>query len=335
MEIKKEKILKILSSNKIKPILIILLILSISFSGTMAFMTVKNKNSSLFTVGNVNIELKDNYIFNDEGALSKDKKYIGNFNTILNNELTDIVFYSSEEPDEACIINNINNAKLITAKNIFSRPVYYIFENNAKERVAYINRTAIYEINDISDYAENFVIGNSLTYRPYVVNTGTSDAYVFMTVELPVVDKSELLYEDNFDKFNDWYGQLKNIKVTAYAVQPEKSEHDTLDEVWNDCFNNAQLFGKQVTDIEYVTKNTDNTEREPIFYFSTINEERFSARTPNWSQIGTVYKTENSFCYIFGYSVNNKTTLGVNEQTTTLYDSISLTPLFAYPSDMA
>lgn len=105
--------------------------------------------------------------------------------------------------------------------------------------------------NNINDKAECLVCGDKLEKTPYMVNEGTNDAWVYMSIGIPTLDVDMLT--GSGEEMRAIENTAASVKVTGYAVQDklfdnEVNAEDTLLDTWNFFkANNTNSFPSTTT----------------------------------------------------------------------------------------
>lgn len=165
--------------------------------------------------------------------------------------------------------------------------------------------------NNISIEAEDVIVpGQIVTKRPYVENTGTTNAWVYVTVGIPTSTNDAILMEDGIVQIS---GKDIDIPVKAYAIQEKYAHKDNYKDVWNAYFKRDMqeaAFGQEET------SNANLSERIALFKILNQDNKNLDANdivnTPNseWESIGfmngaaqqTVYKSVDGYdYYVFAY----------------------------------
>lgn len=132
------------------------------------------------------------------------------------------------------------------------------------------------------DAINNIIPGQKIEKTPYIINTGNNDAYVYLTVKVPIASDDDIS-SNNFDRLE--------MPVTAYAIQKGYKDAQNATDTWTAYFDYEGSFGTQVT-------NSDKKE-----LFSLVEETTFAGSETvdamSWSQIGDTYKTDTYACYTF------------------------------------
>lgn len=132
------------------------------------------------------------------------------------------------------------------------------------------------------DAINNIIPGQKIEKTPYIINTGNNDAYVYLTVKVPIASDDDIS-SNNFDRLE--------MPVTAYAIQKGYKDAQNATDTWTAYFDYEGSFGTQVT-------NSDKKE-----LFSLVEETTFAGSETvdamSWSQIGDTYKTDTYACYAY------------------------------------
>lgn len=132
------------------------------------------------------------------------------------------------------------------------------------------------------DAINNIIPGQKIEKTPYIINTGNNDAYVYLTVKVPIASDDDIS-SNNFDRLE--------MPVTAYAIQKGYKDAQNATDTWTAYFDYEGSFGTQVT-------NSDKKE-----LFSLVEETTFAGSETvdamSWSQIGDTYMTDTYACYTF------------------------------------
>ena len=184
--------------------------------------------------------------------------------------------------------------------------------------------------NDIPDFAEKILPGQTIEKTPYVENTGSNEAWTYVVVGIPTATRADILAAA--DGHSALSGATKEIKVKAYAVQDNYNGANTASAVWT-AFN-PDIDGS-------ATAAADTSDRHEIFTFGSLVSDTYQpynvsspvsgALGTGWTQIGSVLESSDGLnYYVFAY--DNKlpaedvasTTAVVEDQTTPIFTHVAL-----------
>lgn len=159
----------------------------------------------------------------------------------------------------------------------------------------------------------NMEPGATINKAPKIENTGTNNAWVYMTVGVPY-EKASNIYE--IDGHTNFTEDALTIKVEGYAIQEYYKDLDTAADVWNTYFpeHKESHFG---------TEYPQNKAKTLIELF-TLND-----MSENWELIDDPYiSTDGHVYYVYSYGL-----LTENQTTTSLFESVTLLDSIGNPAN--
>ena len=194
------------------------------------------------------------------------------------------------------------------------------------------NPDNIFGKNEEPPVVQNILPGDEIIKAPYIENTGTNDAWVYMIVSVPTADISEFenLHSTNAETLQ------KTIDIKAYAIQDkyDGETNDTASEVWAAYVGTDSGTGNvDYTDLlgNAVTPDSGRTEIFEIIGLDVYNEET----NPNgeWDTIDTYYGADGNNYYIYARREmlpaedNATASPAVSDETSKLFTAVRLSPL--------
>lgn len=280
------------------------LVFALFITGIFAFLTATDSKTNEFTVGRIKIELHEDDWFDEDDNLILDNK-------VINKSLEEIK-------------TNLEDEGYTFTENIVDGNRTVIAEKEGESSITYTEKSVngeikVFETNGINDFAELVEPGNEFAKAPYIKNIGDNPAFMFVTVGIPVAERSELISEANGDTPIE-EAKFK-IPVKAYGIQTGtvSKTAETPEQVWdayttdinaNDRY--LSLFGAE----------TNNENLEEIFNPLEIND--------GWVQIGSTYHTDDYNYYVFAFEPEdadsmyfNNTVLAGND-TPAVFSTVSI-----------
>lgn len=155
---------------------------------------------------------------------------------------------------------------------------------------------------------EDIVPGQIIEKAPYVKNVGENDAYVYISVGIPV-DDAQNVYTKNgtYTSKNEL-----SIPVKAYAIQENYKNKTGVQEVWN------AYFDESVYDI---IDDDSKVELFELLHKDESTEYVNGINSSEWVEVAT-YKTADYNYYVYGYTAEDSEMLLANKQTTNLFDAV-------------
>ena len=160
----------------------------------------------------------------------------------------------------------------------------------------------------------NILPGDKITKAPYIENTGDNNAWVYMTIGIPTIQRDTSRADDLAISFKN-----TNIPVEAYALQEGYGNVDGSQAMWDAYFadKSDDKFGTVVTD------ETALLNRVELFNMPNLGS--------GWTQLGEVFKSEDGFnYYVFAY--NN--TVEPTAKTTPVIEWVQLNPALTQNEDV-
>jgi len=164
---------------------------------------------------------------------------------------------------------------------------------------------------------EEIVPGQTILKQPYVENTGKNEAWIFMTVGIPVASSAEI--HGNNQISTTLADSNLSIDVTAYAIQDNYKNQKTSEEIWNAYFAEKNFFDN---------KESNNDDRFELFKINDISTD--------WKQLGTSYQSSNNKNY-YVFALKNKLPAPsenlTNANSSALFQSVTLLETIGSPNN--
>ena len=160
----------------------------------------------------------------------------------------------------------------------------------------------------------NVLPGDKISKAPYIENTGDNNAWVYMTIGIPTIQRDTSRADDLAISFTN-----TNIPVEAYALQEGYGNVDGSQAMWDAYFadKSDDKFGTAVTD------ETALLNRVELFNLPDIDS--------GWTQLGEVFKSEDGFnYYVFSYN----DVIEPTSNTTPVIEWVQLNPALTQSEDV-
>ena len=201
--------------------------------------------------------------------------------------------------------------------------------------------------NGVPDFAEDIVPGQEIDKAPYVENTGSNEAWVYMTVSVPTADRADLENPGTLNKVINENVSGVQIQVNAYAIQDKYDGKTTAREVWDAyvgtsgepaAIDYTGMFGEatiptndRVELFEIIGLDVDRTEPS-----ATPGEPAVTV-DGNWVLLDTYYGADGNNYYV--YALKEKlaaeddasTVDTVEDKTSELFTSVKLSDRVGAP----
>lgn len=178
--------------------------------------------------------------------------------------------------------------------------------------------------NGIPDFAENVLPGAVIEKEPYVINTGSTPAYIYLAVGMPTADWNEIYTGDgtyNGPAFPD-------IIVNAYGIQENYADLTDSEAVWDAYVNNTgieNMFGPQETSSSnkiqlFTTEGLNIADWAPMNVKSSYDPDAAMVITSNFYR-----STDGHNYYLFRYEGNmDSALLAAGLSTSSLFSGVKL-----------